>query len=63
MFLRCFLDVSVAVGIFVIGLSQISSFFSFYLVKIIYKPPAYIKQKLLQKLVKYNTQIERENLQ
>ena len=28
---RCFLGFSVAVGVFVIGLSQISSFFSFYL--------------------------------
>ena len=27
---RCFLDFSVGVGAFVIGLSQISSFFSFY---------------------------------
>ena len=26
---RCFLDISVGVGAFVIGLSQISSFFSF----------------------------------
>ena len=31
---RCFLDFSIGVGAFVIGLSQISSFFSFFLISI-----------------------------
>ena len=39
---RCFLDCSVGVGVFVTGLSQISSFFSLYI-----KPPAIVKVNLL----------------
>ena len=39
MLLRYFLDFSVGVGAFVIGLSQIYSFFSFSQLKDIFKPP------------------------
>ena len=39
---RCFLDCSVGVGVFVTGLSQISSFFS------------YTKNKIIPPIIEYN---------
>ena len=52
MFSRCFLDFSVSVGVFVIGLSQISSFFSLHIqiedVKREKKTPIDLRVKILK---------------